>query len=195
MLAASKVVVSKVRVLLLWICGTLRRLCCCFKRRRRNSESQPLTAIGIVPNDQSGEAVTQGWDTWGKEEDDVTRQIREYRNSLSMARQQQQQPQEEQQADFFQDMTPRITRPPRITLKNDMEPQETNASSLLAAQPLPLVGGELGTWAEEEGWEAEEEGDWQEQVREQRRLQRQRRAEEMQMRRSEQRMGLGSRLS
>lgn len=48
--------------------------------------------------------MTQGWENWGKEEDDVTRQIREYRTSLAIARQQQMQTaeQEENQEDFFQ---------------------------------------------------------------------------------------------
>jgi hypothetical protein len=48
--------------------------------------------------------VTQGWENWGKEEDDVTRQIREYRTSLSIARQQHMQTSEEEEVkeDFFQ---------------------------------------------------------------------------------------------
>lgn len=50
MLGAIKVAAGRIRALLLWLFATLRRACCCFRRRRRNSESQPLTAIGIVPN-------------------------------------------------------------------------------------------------------------------------------------------------
>lgn len=39
--------------------------------------------------------VQEGWENWGKEEDEVTRQIREYRNSLAANRQQQSQDDEQ----------------------------------------------------------------------------------------------------
>jgi hypothetical protein len=39
--------------------------------------------------------VQEGWDNWGKEEDEVTRQIREYRNSLAVNRQKQSQEDEQ----------------------------------------------------------------------------------------------------
>jgi hypothetical protein len=39
--------------------------------------------------------VQEGWDNWGKEEDEVTRQIREYRNSLAANRQKQSQEDEQ----------------------------------------------------------------------------------------------------
>lgn len=37
----------------------------------------------------------EGWENWGKEEDEVTRQIREYRNSLAVNRQKQSQEDEQ----------------------------------------------------------------------------------------------------
>ncbi|XP_065332423.1 receptor-binding cancer antigen expressed on SiSo cells [Cloeon dipterum] len=195
MIGALQVLLAKLRGLFLWVLALFRRACCCFRRRRRlsQSESHPLTAIGVVPNDPQ-ENVQGGWDTWGKEEDEVTRQIREYRTSLATARQKQNEPEEpEVQADYFQDMIPRVTKAPRVKLSAQEEQVDASRSSLMfAAQPMPIVGGELGTWVEEEGWEAEDAGNWEEEVR---RAQREKRAQELQMKRAEHRGGLGERMS
>ncbi|CAB3367946.1 Hypothetical predicted protein [Cloeon dipterum] len=85
--------------------------------------------------------VQGGWDTWGKEEDEVTRQIREYRTSLATARQKQNEPEEpEVQADYFQDMIPRVTKAPRVKLSAQEEQVDVSRSSLMfAAQPMPIV--------------------------------------------------------
>ncbi|XP_059486082.1 uncharacterized protein LOC132202849 [Neocloeon triangulifer] len=194
MIGALQVLFSKLKGLVLWILAIFRRACCCFRRRRRLSESQPLTDIGIIPNNPQ-DNVEGGWDSWGKEEDKITQQIREYRNSLAMARQNQDQPEEpEERVDYFQDMVPRVTKAPRVALSTHEEQVNvSNTSELFAAQPLPIAGGDLGSWAEDEGWVAEE-GNWEEDVREQKRMQRERRAYELQMKRAEHR-SLGARLS
>jgi hypothetical protein len=49
------------------------------------------------------QTVQGGWDNWGKEEDAITRQIREYRTSLAEARQKQSEEEApETSNDYFQ---------------------------------------------------------------------------------------------
>ncbi|XP_075232723.1 receptor-binding cancer antigen expressed on SiSo cells isoform X2 [Lycorma delicatula] len=203
------IVVNRLKALMLIILGLVKRSLCCFKRRRRLScDSEPLTNVGVVSNYETKKKYDelQSWNTWEDPVSVVTDHTpNTVQHYIEMYRQQQvaQKVEEEPQTDFFQDMTPQITRQKKILVKNEFDKvSATEVSSRLTftQDAVPLPDTELGCWEEREGtgsWEEAEQWNPEEMVREKRRLERERRLAEQAKKRTEreQLKTLGSRIS
>lgn len=167
---------------------------CCFRRRRRSScESIPLSAVGVVPNNVNSHTELEQWTQWeetpvvvvpDKPENIVQAKIEQYRQQVAKPAD----PQDEEiQPDFFEDMTPRITRQTKILIRGKPKEETNWNASKFAVLTDPVPTNELGEWEDNTaGWEeetVEELGDPTEALREQRRRERQQRMLEQQQRR------------
>ncbi|XP_054269797.1 receptor-binding cancer antigen expressed on SiSo cells [Macrosteles quadrilineatus] len=198
---ALEILVNKLKKLLLFIFGLVKRSLCCFKRRRRSScDSIPLTGVGVGTRYEGQNDDVENW-TW-EEPLKVVSEPNSVQHKIEMYRQQafRQQPEkvEEHDPDFFEDMTPRITRQKKVHVRSNGCEQDVGLSSRLTFSPesLPSVGPELGSWEENEGqgnsWEEAESWDAAQLVREKRRAEREKMAA---MKRDHGRSTLGSKVS
>lgn len=152
---ALNFLINRLKGLFLVFFGVFRRALCCFRRRRRSSSCTPipLTAVGVVPNNiiSSGEREDgpemHSWNSWedGSSPDSVVtdvgqgqsapvnsiqQQIELYRQS--QIRQPSESELEQPAEDYFQDMTPRITRQQKVLVpisrRGEGEGQESPGS-------------------------------------------------------------------
>lgn len=203
------VIVNRLKSLLLVILGLVKRSLCCFRRRRRVSfESEPLTNVGVVSNNYETKKRYDELQTWNSWDDPVSvvtdRAPNTVQQHIELYRQQQVAPkvEPELQTDFFQDMTPRITRQTKVLVKTEADRasgSEISSRLSFSQDDLPVPDAELGSWEEREGtgsWEEAEQWDPDEMVREKRRQERERRIMEQAKKRSEREARtLGSRIS
>lgn len=209
---------NRLKALFFLVIDIFKRALCCFRRRRRDSgEPVPLTDVGIIPNkDTSGlqdlsSGDLQSWNSWDMGPSSIVTEHSPkdaIQQKIEMYRQKASQPlnENEPQPDFFQDMTPKITRQPTVVLKNDADLSNwsDSISNRLSADGVLLPGPELETWEDTPGWEDQTQDEWDPDtiLKEKRILERQRRLADQQrkkMERDKAKMSkpitLGSRLS
>ncbi|XP_015518169.2 receptor-binding cancer antigen expressed on SiSo cells [Neodiprion lecontei] len=191
---ALQYVMNRIKALFLIIFGVFRRAMCCFRKRRRSScESIPLSAVGVIPNNVNNHMELEQWTQWGdnpivvvpdKPENIIQAKIEQYRQQVSKPPES---PNDEAQPDFFEDMTPKITRQTKILIKNKPKEEKNWNTSRFAVIADPVPTNELGEWEDNTaGWEKEtvkELGDPTEALREQKRKERQQRMLEQQQKR------------
>lgn len=143
-------ILQKLKSLLLFIVGLFRRALCCFRRKRHPScDSIPLTAIGIVPNNAMNGSEFESWGNWEDpasqiksdtfKPNSIQEHIEQYRQQKAMlARQKQAESGEEKQENFFEDMTPKITRQTKVYLNNE-ENDPSMIQSRLLLNPQGII--------------------------------------------------------
>lgn len=143
-------IVQAVKSLLFFFVGVWRRALCCFRRRRRMScDSVPLTAIGVVPDypgascsSNSNEIENWNWEDSNPnayKPNSIQEHIEYYRQQKQKIaiKNQVVEPEDEVQEDFFEDMTPRITKQTKVLINDEDENYKSNSSRLsLAPQPI-----------------------------------------------------------
>lgn len=211
-------VVNRLRALFMIVLGIIKRGLCCFRRRRRASaDPVPLIAVGVVPNNDLVESGVgqdmQNWNLWDESpvsivteqspENTVQQQIDLYRqHSVKHYSESDEQP----QPDFFEDMAPRITKQPKVVIRdeeNDTSVWRESVSSRLELSMDPVLynSPDLETWEETPGWEDQAQEDWDPDtvLREKRHLERQRRLAEQRKKKEQLKMSrpiaLGAKLS
>ncbi|XP_051155899.1 receptor-binding cancer antigen expressed on SiSo cells isoform X1 [Leptopilina boulardi] len=192
---ALQFLVNRLKALFLLLLGAFRRAMCCFRRRRRSScDSIPLSAVGVVPDLLNNREELVQWEQW--EENPVVivsnKPINPIQEKIDQYRQQvfkPPSPEEELHPNFFEDMTPNITKQTKILIRDKKSENVNNSSSKFEIMTDPLPTNELKEWEENAtGWEeetAEEFGDPTEVLREQRKREREQRLYEQQQKRLE----------
>ncbi|XP_020281588.1 receptor-binding cancer antigen expressed on SiSo cells-like [Pseudomyrmex gracilis] len=189
---AVEFLINRLKALLVLLFGIFKRAMCCLRRRRRSScDSVPLSTIGVVPNVLTTSSELEQWDKW--EENPVVvipdKPINPVQAKIEQYRQQVSKPSEipaEEQLNFFEDMTPKITRQTKIVIRDKHTGDlSRNAAKFTAMDPAPTK--ELEEWEENAiGWEVdaiEDFNDPTKMLREQRRREREQRLIEQQQKR------------
>lgn len=189
---AVEFLVNRFKALIVLLLGIFRRAMCCLRRRRRSScDSIPLSAVGVVPNVLNNTTELEHWDQW--EENPVVvvpdRPVNVIQEKIEQYRQQATKSDsvEEPDTNFFEDMTPKITKQMKILVKD--KPSESAAwnSSKFAVATDPVPTNELREWEDNTAsWEeetVEEFGDPTKTLREQKRREREQRLFEQQQKR------------
>lgn len=147
----------------------------------------------MIPNVLNNSTELEQWDKW--EENPVVvipdKPVNMVQAKIEQYRQQVTKPSEtltEEQLNFFEDMTPKITRQTKILIKDKhMDGLSRNTTKFIAMDLVPT--NELGEWEEDTGgWEEdtiEEFGDPTKALREQKRREREHRLMEQQQKRLE----------
>lgn len=134
---ALQFLMQKFKSFLLFFIGIFRRALCCFKRKRYSStDSIPLTAIGVVPtNATNGSSEFDNWNNWEDgnrgeafKPNSIQEHIELFRQQKVLARQKLEM--DEQQENFFEDMTPRITKQTKVFLNNEDDSARSSMSRL-----------------------------------------------------------------
>lgn len=190
---AVEFLVNRLKALFVLLAGIFKRAICCFRRRRRSScDSIPLFTVGVVPNALTNSTELEQWDKW--EENPIVvipdKPVNPVQAKIEQYRQQVVKPPEsptEEQLNFFEDMTPKITRQTKILIKDKQMEGQRNAAQFTAMDPVPT--NELVEWEENTvGWDVdamEEFNDPTKVMREQRRRDREQRLIEQQQKRLE----------
>ncbi|KAL0121766.1 hypothetical protein PUN28_006910 [Cardiocondyla obscurior] len=191
---AMEFLINRLKALLVLLFGLFKRAMCCLRRRRRSScDSVPLSAIGVIPNVLTSSTEIEHWDKW--EENPVVvipdKPINTVQAKIDQYRQQVMKPPDtltEEQLNFFEDMTPKITRQTKILIKDKhADSLSRNIAKFTAMDPVPT--NELEEWEENTaGWEKDAMNDFNDTtkaVREQRRREREQRLIEQQQKRLE----------
>ncbi|XP_031841659.1 uncharacterized protein LOC116430977 [Nomia melanderi] len=187
--------VNRLKALIVLLLGIFRRAMCCLRRRRRSScDSIPLSAVGVVPNTTNNTTESEQWDQWeenpvvvvpDKPVNTIQAKIEQYRQQASQSPESTEEP----HANFFEDMTPKITRQIKILVKDKISENTSWNSSKFAVNSNPVPSNELGEWEDNTvGWEEEtskEFGDPTKTLREQKRREREQRLFEQQQKRIE----------
>ncbi|KAF7991570.1 hypothetical protein HCN44_008941 [Aphidius gifuensis] len=195
---ALEFLINRLKALVVIIMGVFRRALCCLRRRRRSScDSVPLSAVGVVPNTVNNNKIEQeNWDQWddnsivvvpnNKPVNIVQSKIEQYRQQIARSPNDADEP----QVNYFQDMTPRITKQKKILLTSSTSSDESSmnlSKFAVAAERLPTK--DLEVWDDNAvGWEeetSEEFCDPTHELREQRRRERERRLYEQHQKRME----------
>ncbi|XP_071631727.1 receptor-binding cancer antigen expressed on SiSo cells isoform X1 [Temnothorax longispinosus] len=209
---AVEFLMNRLKALLVLLFGIFKRAMCCLRRRRRSScDSVPLSTVGVVPNVLTSSTEMEQWDRW--EENPVVvipdKPVNTVQAKIEQYRQQVIKPPDsptEEQLNFFEDMTPRITRQTKILIKDKHADGSCNVAQFTAMDPVPTVSfmleskpvtlrrlmfllcvqNELEEWEENTaGWEVDDFSDATKVLREQRRREREQRLIEQQQRRLE----------
>ncbi|XP_012228801.1 receptor-binding cancer antigen expressed on SiSo cells [Linepithema humile] len=191
---AVEFLINRLKALLVLLFGIFKRAMCCLRRRRKSScDSIPLSTVGVVPNVLTNSTELEQWDKW--EENPVVvipdKPVNPVQAKIEQYRQQVVKPPEspaEEQLNFFENMTPKITRQTKILIKdNHMDNSSSNATKFSAMDPIPT--NELEEWEENTAaWEVdaiEEFNDPTKALREQRRREREQRLIEQHQKRLE----------
>lgn len=128
----STLIVGKLKAIFVFFVGLFRRVICCFRKRRRLSTDEPLTYVGVVKNQYSNNDLER-WEEWKDNEYQIDKKPSTVEEHIQLYRMQQvQQPVEEVQPDFFEDMTPKITKQTKIVLNvNNQQGGRSNNLSLI----------------------------------------------------------------
>lgn len=194
---AVEFLVNRLKALVLLLLGVFRRAMCCLRRRRRSScDSIPLSAVGVIPNaSNNSNTELEKWDRW--EENPVVvvpdRPVNVVQSKIKQYRQQMikstEPPDDEQQPNFFEDMTPRITRQTKILIKDKRAENASRNSTKFAVVNDPVPTNELKEWEDNTAsWEeetSEEFGNLTKALRDQKRREREQRLFEQQQKRLE----------
>lgn len=184
------------KALVLLLLGIFRQAMCCLRRRRRSScDSIPLSTVRVVSNAQNNSTELEQWDQWDenlvvtvpdKPVNTIQVKIEQYRQQVAKT------PDaatEEPQPNFFEDMTPKITKQQKILIKDKKSENVSWNSSKFAVLTEPVPTNELGEWEDNTGgWEeetAEEFGEATKSFREQKRREREQRLYEQHLKRLE----------
>ncbi|KYN13866.1 PREDICTED: receptor-binding cancer antigen expressed on SiSo cells [Trachymyrmex cornetzi] len=187
---AVEFLMNRLKALFVLLFGIFKRAMCCLRRRRRSScDSVPLSTVGVVPNVLTNSTELEQWDKW--EENPVVvipdKPVNTVQAKIEQYRQQVIKPPEsptEEQLNFFEDMTPKITRQAKILIKDKHADGSRNIAKFTAMDPVPT--NELGEWEENSaGWEVDDFNDPTKVLREQRRREREQRLMEQQQKRLE----------
>ncbi|KAJ8937373.1 hypothetical protein NQ314_011921 [Rhamnusium bicolor] len=197
------VLLNKIKSFILIFVNLFRRALCCLRGRRRSScDSVPLTHV--ISNGEEAKGDFQNWGDWedtgaNSKPKTVHDHIELYRKQAQVARQGQESPDPEEQLNFFEDMTPKITKQTKILI-NTNQGESGNSLNRLnfvedSVNAVPTT--ELREWEETSGWEGETlDYDAQKVLREKKRQERERKAWEQQQKRQEKMSrSLGSKLS
>ncbi|KAF7271527.1 hypothetical protein GWI33_015601 [Rhynchophorus ferrugineus] len=177
---------AKLKGLFLFIINLFRRALCCIRKRKRNcSESAvPLTQVVSsveLPND------IQDWADWGNDAliDKKPKTVQDY---IALYRQQTFKPHNneveenvEEQLNFFEDMTPQITKQTKVLIRNKNDEGSSkilnNRLNAIDDSVNVIPSAELGEWNENSGWDGEQLLDHEAQriLREQKKLDREKR--------------------
>ncbi|CAH1970347.1 unnamed protein product [Acanthoscelides obtectus] len=185
------VVITKLKSLVLLLVNLFGRALCCFKRRRRDSNSECVPLTHVVSG--RGEESFQNWE-WEdnlaqKEPKTVQDHIELYRKQKTQAVLLKESNEAEEQLNFFEDMTPKITKQTKILLNTgQQEANKTsgNRLSLDESSVDSIITDELREWDESSGWESDLlDQDAQKALREKKRQERERKAWEQQQKRQE----------
>ncbi|XP_053971401.1 receptor-binding cancer antigen expressed on SiSo cells-like [Hylaeus anthracinus] len=189
---AVEFLVNRLKALVVLLLGIFKRAMCCLRRRRRSScDSIPLSTVGVVPNNTT---ESEQWDQWEENPvvvvpdrpvNTIQAKIEQYRQQASKSSE----PTEEQLPNFFEDMTPKITKQTKILVKDKASENASRNFSKFAVASDPIPSNELGEWEENTvGWEEEtskEFGDTAKTLREQKRREREQRLFDQQQKRIE----------
>ncbi|KYQ56352.1 hypothetical protein ALC60_04759 [Trachymyrmex zeteki] len=188
---AVEFLMNRLKALFVLLFGIFKRAMCCLRRRRRSScDSVPLSTVGVVPNVLTSSTELEQWDKW--EENPVVvipdKPVNTVQAKIEQYRQQVIKPPEtptEEQLNFFEDMTPKITRQAKILIKDKhADGSSRNIAKFTAMDPVPT--NELGEWEENSvGWEVDDFNDPTKVLREQRRREREQRLMEQHQKRLE----------
>ncbi|KYM85184.1 PREDICTED: receptor-binding cancer antigen expressed on SiSo cells [Atta cephalotes] len=188
---AVEFLMNRLKALFVLLFGIFKRAMCCLRRRRRSScDSVPLSTVGVVPNVLTSSTELEQWDKW--EENPIVvipdKPVNTIQAKIEQYRQQVIKPPEsptEEQLNFFEDMTPKITRQAKILIKDKhADGSSRNIAKFTAMDPVPT--NELGEWEENSaGWEVDDFNDPTKVLREQRRREREQRLMEQQQKRLE----------
>ncbi|XP_018564205.1 uncharacterized protein LOC108905705 [Anoplophora glabripennis] len=197
------VLLNKIKSFIFVFVNIFRRALCCFRRRRRSScESVPLTHV--VSNSEETKNNFQTWEDWGdhandRKEKTVQDHIEMYRKQTQILKQSKGEEEPEEQLNFFEDMTPNITKQTKVLISTNQggDFKQSNRLNFVedSVNAIPML--ELREWEETSGWEGEAlDSDAQKVLREKKRLERERRVwEQHQKRQEKMSRSLGSKLS
>lgn len=200
------VLFNKIKSVFLLLFAAFQRAMCCFRRRRRYSgDVAPLTHVVTA---QSGSSKAggdmEGWNDWNftnRKPQTVKDHIEVYRQQKQSLLQRQQSGENLQEDNFFEDMTPRITKQKKLLLQNNEEANSgvgLNSFSLQADTTM-AISKDLGEWDETTGWEGESlDAEAMQLLREKKKQERERRLLEQQQKRMEKtinRQSLGAKIS
>ncbi|XP_066582942.1 receptor-binding cancer antigen expressed on SiSo cells-like [Prorops nasuta] len=193
---AVEFLANRLKALFIILLGLFKRALCCLRRRRRSScDAIPLAAVGVLPTIVNNNTELEQWDHWeespvvvipDKPINPIQAKIDQYRQQATKSLEPEL---EEAQTNFFEDMTPKITKQLKILVKDkQMQNQQLNpAKFAVISDPIPT--NDLQEWEENtvswEGETIEEFGDPAEVLREQRRKEREQRLLEQQLKRQE----------
>lgn len=128
---------KKITSFLLFIINLIKRALCCFRRRRRLSEFTPLTHVGVVANDEVATSELENWNDWNDHTNSkspppntIQEHINYYRQQAIASRQVQSKELEVQE-NFFEDMTPTITKQTKVLINKNKEEGQQNRLSLV----------------------------------------------------------------
>lgn len=203
------ILLNKLKSFLLIFVHLFNRALCCIRRKRRPSfsdDSVPLTHVGVI-SDRNPMDDASNWTDWGAENDlqhpqTVQDHIELYRKQKAIAQQNLNETNDEN-LNFFEDMTPKIQRPPKLFIPTtsgagSAHGQFNNRLNFAGDVANLVPASELGEWEENGGWEGETL-DWaaQEALREKKRQDRERRLWQQQQKRLEKaaKLSLGSKIS
>uniref|UniRef100_A0A6M2DXN5 Putative receptor-binding cancer antigen n=1 Tax=Xenopsylla cheopis TaxID=163159 RepID=A0A6M2DXN5_XENCH len=152
--------ITKLKGLFLIILSVFRRALCCFRKRRRNShcESEILTTIGIVPaysntTETKIKPDDQNWNSWEEKPVTIQDHIERYRQQRIAIKEASPEP----VPDYFQDMTPKLTRQPKVLIQTQNNLEVNQVSRLAVNNAVPITA-DLETWDDNKnGWEDESE--------------------------------------
>lgn len=193
---AIEFLVNRLKALTVLLLGILRQAMCCLRRRRRSScDATPLLAVGVVPNALNSSAELEQWEQWeenpvvvvpDRPANTIQAKIDQYRQQVTKPPES---PTEEMQPNFFEDMTPKITKQTKVLIKDKRLETTSWNSSKFAVATDPIPTNELGEWEDNAaGWEeetAEEFGETARTLREYKRREREQRLAEQQQKRLE----------
>ncbi|KAL6267697.1 hypothetical protein P5V15_000768 [Pogonomyrmex californicus] len=191
---AVEFLMNRLKALLVLLFGIFKRAMCCLRRRRRSScDSVPLSTVGVVPNALTSSTELEQWDKWeenpvvvipDKPVNTVQAKIEQYRQQVIKSPE----TPTEEQLNFFEDMTPKITRQTKILIKDKHADGSSHSTAKFSAMD-PVPTNELEEWEENAAsWEMdamEDLNDATKVLREQRRREREQRLIEQQQKRLE----------
>lgn len=199
------VLFNKIKSCFLLLFAAFQRAMCCFRRRRRYSgEVEPLTHVVTAQNSSKAGGDMEGWNDWNftnRKPQTVKDHIEIYRQQKQTLLQRQQSDECMQEENFFEDMTPKITKQKKLLLQNNDD--GNNGLSLnsysLQADSTMVISKDLGEWDENTGWEGESlDAEAMQLLREKKKQERERRLLEQQQKRMEKsihRQSLGAKIS
>lgn len=175
-----------------FIISAFKRALCCFRRRKRVNDFVPLTQVGVVSDQSPMSTETENWSDWNEpilnehsKPNSVQEHIEYYRQQAIAARQIKEEVSETQE-NFFDDMTPRITKQPILYINEEKEESNTFNKLSLAPDSVNILSQELEEWDEDTGWEDQTlDVDAREALKETRRQARQKKLYEQQQRKQE----------
>lgn len=127
----STLLLGKFKSFILFVISLFSRVLCCFRKRRRLScDVEPLAYVDVVSNNEF-----EKWDNWKDNENFVNKNPSTVEEHIQFYRQQQAAAQQQQvvevQENFFEDMTPKITKQKKILLTTNEGTNKSNNLSLV----------------------------------------------------------------